>query len=66
MLCDGLCVVDYNGMSKSRCEHVCGEMPKWASNLRVLGEAGVVSMIEDKTPKLNEKGVTCMFVGCAE
>ena len=66
VLHDSLCMVNHDGMNKSRHKHVHREMPKWASNSRVLGEAGVVSLIEDKTPKLNEKGVTCMFVGHAE
>ena len=39
---------------------------KWISNLRVLEEVGTVSLIEDKTLKLKEKGITCIFVGYAE
>lgn len=58
---DGLAVVELNGESKTRDEHVFGSNPKWAANLRTWGEAGVVKVGKDG--KTGDRGIKMMFVG---
>jgi hypothetical protein len=43
-----------------------GIKPKWVAHLRTWGEAGVVKLKTLSTAKLEDRGVTCMFVGYAE
>ena len=51
-------------MTKTRIEHWCGEIPKFAKALRTWGEAGVVKVVTVRTKKkLGERGATCMMVG---
>ena len=33
--------------------------------MKILGEAGMVALIEERGGKLNDKGVTCMFISYA-
>ena len=54
-----------DGVTKSRVEHWCGHLPKWSKALRTWGEAGVVKVKNKTTPKLANRGVTCMFTGYA-
>ena len=54
-----------DGVTKSRVEHWCGHLPQWSKALRTWGEAGVVKVKTKTTPKLANKGVTCMFTGYA-
>jgi len=58
---DGLKVVEIDGKTATRNEHVYGSNPKWANNLRTFGEAGVVK--EGKDGKSGDRGTTMMFVG---
>ena len=44
-----------------RDKHVYAKNPRWASNLRTWGEAGVVK--EEKDDKTGSKGIAMMFVG---
>ena len=37
--------------------------PKWVNKMRMSREASTMSLIQDKTLKLEEKGVTHMFAG---
>ena len=60
---DSMVVVEVNGHYKTRCEHWSGEMPKFHGHVRRWGEAGMVKLSNDLTPKLNERGVVCMFIG---
>ena len=62
-LLDGLIVIKLDGISKTRLEHWGDILPAWVNGLRTLGEAGVVKVKTKTSPKLNNKGVTCMFVG---
>ena len=62
---DWLVMVTLDGVTKSRVEHWCGELPKWAGRLRTWGEAGVVKVKTKTTPKQENRGITCMFVGYA-
>ena len=62
---DNLCVTKLNGIERSRYEHMYGSQPAWTKNMKILGEAGTVALIEERGGKLNDKGVTCMFVGYA-
>jgi hypothetical protein len=63
---DGLIVKDLNGSIKSRVEHWSGRMPTYVRYLREWGEAGVVKIKKNSTPKLADRGITCMLVGYAD
>ena len=58
---DGLRIVEVDGKQMTRDEHIHGKNPKWATNLRTWGEAGVVK--EGKDGKTGDKGIAMMFVG---
>ena len=60
---DGLVMCDIKGVIKTRYEHFYKTFPNWAHNLRTWGEAGVVKIKTTTSPKMNMKGVTCMFAG---
>jgi hypothetical protein len=58
-------VIRYNGKLATRYEHWYGQNPQFANHLRTWGEAGTVKIKTSTTPKLNNKGVACMFIGYA-
>ena len=60
---DGLMVVEVNGVTKTRYEHFVGQNPMFAKHLQTWGEAGTVKIKTSTSPKLNDKGTHCMFVG---
>ena len=62
---DGLIPVNIDGQLKPRVEHWCGKIPAFAKHLRIWGEAGTVKTKTKTTPKLKDRGITCMFVGYA-
>jgi len=62
-LLDGLVTTELNGQLKTRFEHCFGKLPRFAKKLRTWGEAGVVRMKALATPKVGDRGATCMFVG---
>ena len=62
---DGLISVKTDGVTKLRVEHWSGTAPGFAKRLRKWGEAGVVKAKIKPTLKLQERGITCMLVGCA-
>ena len=62
---DGLIPIEINGVTKPRVEHWSGKIPGFAKHLRTWGEAGVVKIRTKTTPKLEERGITCMMVGYA-
>ena len=62
-LLDGLVTTELNGQLKTRFEHWYGKIPRFAKKLRTWGEAGVVKTKILATPKVGDRGVTCMFVG---
>ena len=64
-LLDGLVPITLKGKMATRFEHYSGGNPKFAQHLRTWGEAGVVHLKKIGTPKLTERGVTCMMVGYA-
>ena len=41
------------------------QKPKFVKYLRTIGEAGTVKITNDNTPKLQDRGVNCIFVGYA-
>ena len=63
VMLDWLVVSEINGIHKTRAEHYEGKIPKFAKHLRIWGEAGVVKTRTIKTSKLQDRGVTMMFVG---
>jgi hypothetical protein len=60
---DGLIVTTIDHAVATRYEHWCGKLPKWTKHLKTWGEAGTVKTKTDTTPKLADRGITCMFVG---
>lgn len=62
---DGLIPVTIDGVTKPGIEHWCGKMPLYANHLRKWGEAGVVKIKTNTTPKMGDRGITCMMVGYA-
>ena len=62
-LLDGLVVIEINGVSQTRYEHWCGQLPKFAHHLCTWGEAGTVKIATDTSKKLNDRGAHCLFVG---
>jgi hypothetical protein len=64
-LLDGLLPIEMGGVTASRYLHWCGKNPGFAKHLRTWGEAGTVKTKTDTTPKVKDRGIPCMFVGCA-
>jgi hypothetical protein len=62
-LLDGLIVTSISGETRTRYEHWCGKLPKFAKCLRTFGEAGTVTLKMQGMSKLQDRGVQCMFVG---
>ena len=60
---DGLITDCFNGKVMSRYEAFTGARPTFATNLRTWGEAGVVKIKTATSPKINNKGIVCMFTG---
>jgi hypothetical protein len=60
---DGLVVEVIDGVAKMRVEHAGYTLPSFAKSLQTWGEAGVVKLKTDTTPKILAKGTTCVFVG---
>jgi hypothetical protein len=63
---DALTVVEIDGIKKSRYEHFYGVPAPYIKFLRTFGEAGTVKLRTSTTPKMLNKGATCMFVGFPE
>eukprot|EP00957_Ditylum_brightwellii_P181671 13839434-Ditylum_brightwellii.AAC.1 len=64
-LLDGLAIVEVNGEKKTCYEYFHGTVPKFVKHLRTNGEAGTIKTHKKTTPKIANRGVTCMFVGYA-
>ena len=60
---DRLTVVEVEGVMKTHYEHFVRQNPMFAKHLRMWGEAGTVKIKTSMSPKLNDKGTHCMFVG---
>ena len=63
---ENLCVVKYNDKRLSWYEHMSLDLPKWAQHMRVLGEAGTVTVKTKMHLAFYNKGMICMFLGYAE
>ena len=62
---DGLVPATIDGQTKMQVEHWCGKCPKFANHLRKWGKARTVKLKTKTTPKLEDRGKTCVMVGCA-
>ena len=62
-LLDGVTVIKIDGKFVSCYKHVFGNMPRFVHSLCMVGETGTVKVKTDTTPKLEDQGVHCMFVG---
>ena len=56
-------IIEHKGEIKSCFEHIYGKAAKYSKNMKTFGESGVVKLRTDTTPKILNKGATCMFVG---
>ena len=63
---DNLVIKEINGVTQTRIEHFCGDLPRYANKLRTWGEAGTVTVKKKGMPKIADRGITCMFVGYAK
>ena len=64
-LIDGLVILTINGKEATRYEK-CGVVNSpFAGHLRTWGEAGTVTTLNTMTPKLDDRGKTCVMVGYA-
>ena len=61
MQLDGMNLVDLTRKLTMRDEYVYGLNPKWATKLRIFGEASVVK--EEKDGRTGDQGKAMMFVG---
>ena len=62
---DGLIPIEIDDETTTRYIHWYGSNPEFAKHLRTWGEAGTVKVKTKTTPKINDRGVQCMFVGYA-
>ena len=60
---DSLTVIELYGKHVSCYIHFFGETPGFAWNLHTVGEGGTVKIKTHITPKLEDHGVHCLFVG---
>jgi hypothetical protein len=63
---DSLVVTTVGTNKTTRHEHFYGTNPKWMKFLRTWGEAVTVKVKTKTTPKLDDRGVHCMFIGYAD
>ena len=61
-LLDQLVLTELDGIKKFCIENWGNMLPRWATALRTWGEAGVMKIKTKTTPKLANRGITCMFV----
>ena len=59
---DGLTITEVDGLKQSWYEHVFKKKPKFVKYLCTIGEAGTVKITNDTTPKLQDRGIHCIFV----
>ena len=62
---DGLTITQVDGLKQSQYEHVFKKKPKFVKYLFTIGEAGTVKTTNDTTPKPQDCGVHCIFLGYA-
>ena len=63
---EGLTIVETGTAICTRYELWGDEIPKFLQHLRIWGECGVVQTKKVGTPKLENRGTVCMFVGYAD
>ena len=62
---DGLVPITLDNVTKTRVEHFEGKLPGFVTHVKKWGMAGTVKIKNINTPKLGDRGITCMFVGYA-
>ena len=60
---DGMTVMVRSGKIATRYENYMGKVTGFRSILITWGEAGLVKTRKKSTPKIGDRGVTCIFVG---
>jgi len=63
---DGLVVVRIDNKEDTRYSHWNGTNPEFCKKLRVWGEAGAVKLKKQRSTKIEDRGLICMFVGYPE
>ena len=64
-LLDGLTVITIGDETKTRVEHWCGKLPNFVPYLKQVGEAGTVKLKDKATPRVGDRGLTCIYMGPA-
>ena len=64
-LLDGLTIIEVDGLKQSWYKHIFKKKPKFVKYLCTIGKAGTVKIPSDTTPKLQDCGIHCIFVGYA-
>ena len=59
---DWLVTVEIDGVTKTRIEHSGNQIPKFAKQLRILGEAGVVTTRKKMQSAVQDRSTLYMFV----
>ena len=59
----GLEVIDIDGVTKSRFEHLVKDNPPLVNYMQPWGMAGTIKDAPTNAPKSRHRGITCMFVG---
>ena len=59
----GLEVIDIDGVSKSRVEHLTNEQLKFVKYMHIWDEAGTTKKNPKNSAKSRERVITCIFVG---
>ena len=62
---DGLTIMEVDVLKQSWYEHVFKKKPKFVKYLHTIGEAGTFKITNNTTPKLQDRGIHCTFVGYA-
>jgi hypothetical protein len=62
---DEYVVIKRHSIEDTRYVHWCGANPNFTNHLHTWGEAGTVKVKTKTTPKIEDRGIQCIFVGYA-
>jgi hypothetical protein len=56
-------VIELDNKKLTQFEHGENQLPQFVKNLREWGKVGIVKLRTSTTPKIDDRGKPCMFVG---
>ena len=65
-LLDGVVIIQFSDNIATSFKYWNGQLPKWEQSLGTWGEAGVIHLKTNFTPKLENFGLFCQIVVYAE